>query len=76
MNKGFFLRVSTNLVACAMKFDSMMDEKDIRHEIGGRFPQYGATNFPEFDFLKALENIFVELYFKKLDFKTIKHIYG
>ena len=54
----------------------MMDEKDIRHEIGGRFPQYGATNFPEFDFLKALENIFVEPYFKKLDFKTIKHIYG
>ena len=53
----------------------MMDEKDIRCEIGRSFPQY-VTNFPEFDFLKAVENIFVQPYVKEWDFKTIKHIYG
>ena len=53
----------------------MMDEKDIRCEIGRSFPQY-VTNFPEFDFLKAVENVFVQPYVKEWDFKTIKHISG
>ena len=48
-----------NLVASAVKFHSMMKEKDIRDEIGRSFPQYNVTNFPELDFLKAVENIFV-----------------
>ena len=65
-----------NLVASAVKCDSMLDEKDIRCEIGRRFPQYDVTNFPEVDFLKAVENIFVQPYVKEWDFKAIKHIYG
>ena len=54
----------------------MMEEKDIRGEIGRSFPQYDATNFPEFNFLQVVENIFVQPYVKEWDFKTIKHIYG
>ena len=65
-----------NFVNSAVKFRSMMEEKDIRDEIGRGFPQYDVTNFPEFDFLKAVENIFVQPYVKELYFKTLKHIYG
>ena len=65
-----------NLVASAVKFHSMMKEKDIRDEIGRSFPKYDVTNFPELDFLKAVENIFVQPDVKEWDFKTIKHIYG
>ena len=57
-----------NLVASTVKLDSMMDEKDIRCEIGRSFPQYDMTNFPEFDFLKAVENIFLQPYVKEWDF--------
>ena len=49
-----------NFVNSAVKFHSMMEEKDIRDEIGRGFPQYDVTNFPEVDFLKAVENIFVQ----------------
>ena len=51
-----------------MKFHSVIDEKDIRSEVGGRFPQY-VTSFPEFDFLKAVEDIFVQRYVKEWNFK-------
>ena len=54
----------------------MMEEKDIRGETEGSCPQYDVTNFPEFDFLKVVENIFVQPYVKEWDFKTIKHFYG
>ena len=57
-----------NLVASAVKFHSVIDEKNIRSEVGGRFPQY-VTSFPEFDFLKAVENIFVQRYVKEWNFK-------
>ena len=57
-----------NLVASTVKLDSMMDEKYIRCEIGRSFPQYDMTNFPEFDFLKAVENIFLQPYVKEWDF--------
>ena len=40
------------------------------------FPLYDVTNVPEIDFLKAVENIFVQPYVKEWDFKAIKHIYG
>ena len=57
-----------NLVASTVKLDSMMDEKDIRCETGRSFPQYDMTNFPEFDFLKAVENIFLQPYVKEWGF--------
>ena len=61
-----------NVVASAMKFDSMMDGKDIRCKIGRIFPQYDVANFPGFDFFKAVENIFMQPYVKEWDYKTKK----
>ena len=65
-----------NLVASAVKFHSEMDAFEIKQEISCRFSQFNQLLFPEFEFLKAIDDCLVQPNVEEWDFKTLKHMFG
>lgn len=66
---------NSKLVASAVRLTEEMTEEDVRDVIKSRFHLFVGEEFPEFEFISAVDDDLVKPSVPSWNFRTIKHIY-